>query len=189
MDIYQAIRDYDFRSSGRLREFENIVTIVNEAVTYSDEGGGYIALFAVIAEGNKIEINLNPMNGVWVRQVKIDGYNVLYHIAFTKDWKMNFGFGYPESDFIVAHQGTCRMIRENYDNDKITVEYEYAVKEIDRSEMTGEAPDPTIITGTFKMRQITEDLLDGVGVTCLDGLTFYPEKLGKEVIFKKKRPE
>ena len=121
-----------------MREFENIITVVNEGVSYSDEGGGYIALFAVIAEGLKIETNLNPMNGVWARRLEVEDGTLVYHLAFTKDWKMNFGCGYVDSDVFMTYHGTCRMIWNNYDNDKITVGYEYSVKETDRSEMTGE---------------------------------------------------
>ena len=189
MDIYKAICDYDFRSSGRLREFENVITVVNEVVSYSDEGGGYIALFAVIAEGNKIEINLNPINGAWVYQVEGEHGMERYILTLTKDWKIAFISGYADSEAIETYAGTCRMIRENYDNDKIFVEYEYEMKEVDRFEMTGKAPDPTIRTGRFKMQQIEEILSKGMGITCVEGLMFHPEKRGKEVIFKMRRPE
>ena len=184
MDIYQAIRDHDFRSSGRLREFENIITIVNEVVSYSDEGGGYIALFAVIAEGNKIEIYLNPVAGQWFYQVEGENGVEHYSLSFTKDWKMTFNAGYADSEAFISYEGTCRMLSSNYNNDKFTAEYECTIKESDRSEMTGEAPDPTIITGAFKMREISENVTDGFGITCTEGMTFYPGKLGEEIIFK-----
>ena len=52
--------------------------------------------------------------------------------------------------------------------------------------MTGEAPDPKIYKGTFKMRQIGEFWSNGFGVTCFEGLRMHPGELGEEVVFKRK---
>ena len=180
LELYEALRSYDFRTSGRLRGYDNIVSISNEGVQYSDEGGGYITLFTFDASGNKKEVEFNALlNGTWIHQIKIDDYNVRYIVYLSPDWKITYVCGYVDSDVFEGYLGTCRIIEEN----ETTVFYKYEMKESDRSEMTGEAPDPAVKTGTFKVERITDDWFEGIKITCLTGLSFHPEGLGKKATF------
>ena len=186
MDIYKAIHNHDFRSSERLHGLENIATVVNEMVSYSDEGGGYNALFAVTAEGNKIEIHFNPMSGEWVYQFAGEHGEERYILSLTNDWKISFIGGFTDSEAVFAYLGTCWMVKESDKNERTTVEFGYKLREADRSEMTGSAPDPKVTTGTFRMRQLEYDLLDGVGITCFEGLKFHSGEFKNEAKFTNK---
>ena len=57
------------------------------------------------------------------------------------------------------------------------------MKEGDRSEMTGEAPDPKVRTGTFMAQKMTDDWFDGIKITCRKGLKFHPGGLWEEATF------
>ena len=178
LELYEALRNYTFRTSGRLRGHDNIVSVSNEGVHFGD--GGYVTLFTLDAKGNKKEIDFNVMlKGTWVHRTKYEEYDVTYNVYFSADWKITYVFGFVDSDVFEGYSGTCRVIEEN-DN---TIVYEYEVKENDQSEMTGKDPDPEVKTGTLKVQRITDDWFDGVNITCISGLRFHPGELGKEAAF------
>ena len=180
LELYEALRSFDFRTSGRLPGHDDVVSVTNEGVQYSEEGGGYVTLFTFDASGNKKEVEFNALlNGTWIHQTKIDDYDVRFIVYLSPDWKITYVCGYVDSDVFDGYLGTCRIIEEN----ETTVVYEYEMKESDRSEMTGEAPDPTLKTGTFKAVRISDDWFDGIKITCLTGLMFHPGDLGEGATF------
>ena len=183
LELYEALRSLDFHTSGRLTGHDNVVSVSNEGVQYSEEGGGYITLFTFDASGNKKEVEFNALlDGTWIHQTKIDDYDVRFIVYLSPDWKITYVCGYVDSDVFESYLGTCRIIEES----ETTVVYEYEMKESDRSEMTGEAPDPNVKTGTFKAERITDDWFDGIKITCLTGLRFHPGDFGKEATFLNK---
>ena len=178
IELYEALRNYDFRTSGRLRGHDNVISVSNEGVHVGE--GGYVTLFTFDAPGNKKEVDFNALlNGTWIHQVKVEEYDVRYIVYLSSDWKITYVCGYVDSDVFEGFLGTCRITEET-DNYII---YEYEMKESDRSEMTGVAPDPEVKKGTFKVRKIGEDWFDGINITCLTGLSFHPGGLGKEATF------
>ena len=178
IELYEALRNYDFRTSGRLRGHDNIVSVSNEGVQVGE--GGYVTLFTFDKSGNKREVDFNALlNGTWIHQVKVEEYDVRYIVYLSSDWKITYVCGYVDSDVFEGFLGICRITEET-DNYII---YEYEMKESDRSEMTGEAPDPEVKKGTFKVQRIGEDWFDGINITCLTGLSFHPGGLGKEATF------
>ena len=179
LELYEALRSFDFRTSGRLSGYDNIVSVSNEGVQFGD-GGGYVTLFTLDAAGNKKEIEFNVMlKGTWVYRTKFEEYDVTFNVYFSADWKITYVFGYVDSEALESYSGTCRVIEEN-DN---TIVYGYEMKENDLSEMSGEAPDPTVKTGTLKVQKITDDWFEGVKINCLSGLKFHPGELGTEATF------
>jgi hypothetical protein len=180
--LYDALRNYDFRTSGRLLGYDNVVSVSNEGVQFG-EGGGYITLFTLDASGNKKEVDFNVLlNGEWIYQTQGENGEERYIVFLSMDWKISYISGFVDAEANEIFLGTCWIIEEN---EKVIV-YEYEMKEPDRSEMTGEAPDLTIRKGTFKVEQITDDWFDGIKVTCLTGLKFHPGGIGKEAPFVNK---
>ena len=180
LELYDALRSYDFRTSGRLHGYDNVVSVSNEGVQYSDEGGGYVTLFTLDSAGNKKEVDFNALlSGTWIHQTKIDDYDVRFIVYLSMDWKVSYVCGYIDSDVFEGYLGACWIIEESEN----VIVYEYEMKESDRSEMTGEAPDPAVKKGTFKVQKIKDDWVDGVKITCLTGLRFHPGELGKEEVF------
>ena len=180
--LYEALRNYDFSTSGRLHRHDNVVSVSNEGVQFGD-GGGYVTLFTLDEAGNKKEIDFNALlNGEWIYQTQGENGEERYIVFLSMDWKISYINGFVDSEAHEVFLGTCRIIEEN---EKVVV-YEYEMKEPDRSEMTGEAPDQTVRRGTFKAERITDDWFDGINITCLSGLRFHPGELGKEAVFKNK---
>jgi hypothetical protein len=178
IELYEALRNYDFRTSGRLRGYDNIVSVSNEGVQVGE--GGYVTLFTFDKSGNKKEVDFNALlNGTWIHQVKVEGYDVRFIVYLSSDWKITYVCGYVDSEALESFIGTCSIIEEtdNY------IVYEYEMKEVDLSEMTGVVPDPEVKKGTFKAQRIGEDWFDGINITCLTGLSFHPGGLGKETTF------
>ena len=179
IELYEALRDYNFRTSGRLHGYDNIISVSNEGVHFGD-GGGYVTLFTLDAARNKKEIEFNVMlKGTWVHRTKHEEYDVTYNVYFSADWKITYVFGYVDSDAFESYSGTCQVIEENEN----TIVYRYEMKENDQSEMTGEAPDPEVKTGTLKVQKTSGDWFEGIIITCMSGLKFHPGELGTEATF------
>ena len=178
IELYEALRNYDFRTSGRLRGYEKIVSVSNEGVQAGE--GGYVTLFTLDASGNKKEVEFNALlNGTWIHQTKVEEFDVRFIVYLSHDWKITYVCGYVDSEVVEAFRGTCRIVEEH---DDFNI-YEYEMKEDDLSELTGKDPDQAVKRGTFKAHKITDDWFDGINITCLTGLQFHPGGLGKEAAF------
>ena len=179
IELYEALRNYDFSTSGRLRGHDNIVSVSNEGVHFGD-GGGYATLFTLDVSGNKKEVEFNALlNGTWIHQVQDGDQLVRYIVYLSSDWKITYVCGFADSEALESFLGTCRIIEEK-DN---FIVYEYEMKEGDRSEMTGEAPDPEVKKGIFKVQKISDDWFDGINITCLTGLSFHSGGLREKAAF------
>ena len=183
--LYNALRWDDFRSSGRLPGYDNVVSVSQESVQFED--GGYITLFTVDAAGNKKEVDFNTfLYGSLYHQGEDEYGKLDCFLLLSMDWKIKYVCSVPESDVFVSFSGTCRIV-EKSENFAV---YKYEMREDDRSDMTDEAPDTTVKIGTFKMQKIIdrniENWFDSMVITCIEGLTFHPGKLEEEVIFRHK---
>ena len=182
LSLYQALRNYDFSTSGRLHGHNDVISVSNEGVG-GEEGGGYITLFTSDATGNKKEIDFNAfLNGEWIYETHDENGYFRYIIYLSADWKITYIYGLVDSEALEMYMGTCHILEES----ETVIIYEYEMKEPDRAEMTGQAPDPTVKKGTFKAQMITDDWFDGINITCLSGLKFHPGAFGEKALFKNK---
>jgi len=189
--LYDAIRTLDFRTSGRLPEHVNIVSVVNEGVSFDEEGGGYATLFTVDAGGYKKEIDFCMQHGRYVYySIPVtgdeDAERMCYILTLTFDWKFSYMSGYTNSEAVEYFVGRCWKTAEQYAGNDYLVAYSYEVKEADRSEMTGVAPDKTVRAGAFKAN-LKGDRRQYLHVTCTKGLRFHPGNMGTEAIFNVER--
>ena len=189
--LYEALRTHDFRTSGRLPGYDNMVSVINDAVIFEEEGGGYGTLFAISEEGFKKEIEFCVQHGKYVHySIPVtsdeDAERMCYILTLTFDWKFSYMSGYANSEAMEYFVGRCWKANEKYTNNDYLVVYNYEMKEADRSEMTGIAPDNTLRTGAFKAR-LTGDRSQYLHVICTKGLRFHPGNMGTEAIFNVER--
>ena len=189
--LYDAIRSFDFRTSGRLPEHVNIVSVVSGGVSFDEEGGGYGTLFTIDAGGYKKEIDFCTQHGRYVHySIPVtgdeDAERMCYILTLSFDWKFSYMSGYTNSEAVEYFVGRCWKTNEKYTNNEYLVAYNYEVKEADRSEMTGIAPDKTVRTGAFKAKT-TGDRNQYLHVSCQKGLRFHPGNMGTEAVFNVER--
>ena len=183
--LYDAIRTFDFKTSGRLPEHVNIVSVVSGGVSFDEEGGGYGTLFTIDAGGYKKEIDFNVShNGNYIHHEDVEDGTACYIVRLSFDWKITFISGYVDSEAIEHFEGKFWIENEKFVGNNYVATYAYEMKEADRSEMTGIPPSKTVHKGTFKM-QSNDDLGRYCDITCTKGLRFYPDALGTKVTFKK----
>ena len=187
LELYRALRDYDFSTSGRLHGHENIVSVSNEGV-YGDEGegGGYIVLFSHDAKGNKKEIELCPwLEKPWECLVETEDGVMCYLLEFTSDWKISYKSGFSNSEALEFFVGRFWLVEEQVIDGGVNSLFHYQMKEADRSEMTGEASDPRLRTGAFRI-QVPEYWSDYIDLTHVNGLLFHPTGQGRTIRFEKR---
>ena len=182
LDIHYALNHFDFSTSGRLPEHDDVVSVISDGLLLDDEEM-YITLFAINSEGYKKEIMFCPMAAEYTCYEEVKGETMCYILELTLDWKIVFKSGYPNSE---AHEFSYGRFWETRVEDDVFI-YNYEMKEADRSLMTGEAPDPAVRTGSFKIQPIGEKF-EYSKVTCVEGLKFHSGGYGKEAIFKKQIP-
>ena len=189
LEIGSALLNYDFRTSGRMPGYENIVSITNECafdVIDGDSICSYVTLFATDDKGVKKEIDFCTLiDGKWEYLADTQNGEMCHLLEFTDDWKMSFRSGFPNSEALEFFSGRFWKVEEQQKGDDYIVTYHYEMKEVDRSEMTGIQPDKTIRKGVFKVK--ASYMTDYYDLICTSGLRFYPEKLGTKIRFERKR--
>ena len=184
LPLYSALRNSDFSTSGRLPGFENIVSIANESV--EDESGmTYAAPMATDAKGNKKEIEFcHWLEDTWIHQAETENGVMCYVLEFTSDWKISFKSGFINSEAHEFYIGKFWLEEEQSNGNGYSSLYKYQMKEADRSEMTGETPDPTVRKGSFQL-QAPEYWSEYLELKYISGLRFLPEDEGVMIRVKR----
>lgn len=123
LDIFNAIMNNDFFSSGRLPDIENITSF--RAGNVSDEdGGGYVTIFAKDNAGKEHEINMFNMNIQMYRYETTNNGTVRYYIYLSPDWKIRYNKGIEYSD-VFEDNYTGRFRGASWLDDNVPSEFNY----------------------------------------------------------------
>ena len=187
LPLYDALRRSDFSTSGRLYGHQNVVSVSNEGVQFEGGEGGYVGLFSTDVKGMKKEIELCIwLDGSWEYFTETEQGEMCFLLELTSGWKISFKSGPPNSEAQEFFVGKFWVVEDKNIDDGFNLLCGYEMKEADRSEMTGEAPDPKLRTGTFRM-QAPEYWADYLDVTCVKGLRFSPAAQGETTQFGRSR--
>ena len=187
LGLYRALRQYDFGTSGRMYGHEDIVTVSNEG-RHGDEGegGGYVALVSTDAKGVKKEIGLCPwLEREWEYLVETEDGLMCYVLEFTADWKMSFKSGFSHSEALEFFVGKFWPVEEKSVDQGFNAVYNYQMKEADRSEMTGVAPNPTLRKGAFRLTA-SEYWSYYLEFTGINGLLLHAGEQGQTIRFERR---
>ena len=193
LEIYDALVNRNFKTSGRLPGYEHVVSVINAGLTDEIDGetiswGG--ALFAVDAEGNKVQIETelgDYLCGGWKHIANVENTEMWYLLDFTDNWEISYKSGPPNSETFEFFIGRIWKIKEEINGFNVSVTYGYEMTEADNSAMTGIQPDKTVRKGSFRIETIY-NAFDGnnyIDLTCIDGLRFYPNEPGTKIRYER----
>ena len=187
LGLYNALRTYDFITSGSMYGHDNIVSVSNEGVHGDEgEGGGYIALFSHDAKGNKKEIELCPwLEGQWECLEETEDGVMCHLLEYTSDWKMSYRSGFVNSEALEFFVGKFWLVEEKLMGQGFNSLYHCQMKEADLSLMTGVAPNPALRTGAFRI-QVPEYWSYYIDLSHINGLLFHPAGQGRTIRFEKR---